>query len=133
MIPKLVCIGRGENTTQYCLVWERPSNIDNFDPDHYEVTIIGQSANETITTVNNYIVVAINNTILSSELNVSIVTITKCGQRGSANDISLQLGKCSSETCTTTMNPSSSHTVHAVVQLHGQCALLAVMIVALFN
>ena len=99
MIPsdnRLVCIGRGENTTQYRLVWERPSNIDNFDLHHYEVTLIGQSANETVTTVNNYIVVAINNTILSSELNVSIVTITKCGQRGSGNDTSLQLGMCSS-------------------------------------
>lgn len=84
---QLVCIKEDEKRSLCYLEWEPPSNINNFDLDRYDVTTTDQSASVVVASVNTSTVLAINPT--SKLVNVSIVAITECGQRG--NEISLQV------------------------------------------
>ena len=95
---QLRCMGQDGNRAQYLLEWIPPDNIMDFDLAHYEVIIMTPNVNKSLLCINNTAIVSFNRTIsgVQSVVNVSIVAVTQCGQRGAAMESPIQLGVCQS-------------------------------------
>ena len=117
---QLGCVEQNENISQYLLEWMPPDNIDNFGLSHYEVNITGPSINRTFRCIETSTIFQLNMTTDDIMINVSIVAVNLCGQRGNAMDNTsvIQLpGKCQS--------PNSS-----VIILKVSLTLVALLLIA---
>ena len=98
VVDQLGCVGQNENTSQYLLEWVPPDNIDNFDLSHYEVNITGPSINRTFRCIDTSTILLLNATTDDIMVNISIVAVNLCGQRGNATESTsmIWLRKCQS-------------------------------------
>ena len=84
IVNQLACVGQNENTSQYLLEWIPPDNIDNFDLSYYEVNITSPSINKTFRCIETSTIFLLNATTDDIMVNISIVAVNLCGQRGNA-------------------------------------------------
>ena len=91
---QLQCMGQDRNTAQYLLEWMPPDNIMDFDLAYYEVNLMTPNTSVVLLCINTTAIISFNLTIES--LNVSIVAVSQCGQRGAAVETPTQLGTCQS-------------------------------------
>ena len=82
------------NTAQYLLEWMPPDNIMDFDLAYYEVNLMTPNTSVVLLCINTTAIISFNLTIES--VNVSVVAVSQCGQRGAAVETPTQLGTCQS-------------------------------------
>ena len=114
---ELKCVRDGDMSTHYLLNWTEPENIDKFDLDYYEVTvIISNGPRQTLHFSNTSAI--INLGLTTSE--VDVVAVSRCGERGPSNPRPITVGQCTTATypeCTSSSStkPNFSMSVTIIV------------------